>query len=386
MTKLWSFYLPQFHAIPENDVWWGEGFTEWSNVKTAAPQFFDHYQPHIPTGTSPENYYDLRDPEVMVRQSILARRYGIHGFVFYHYWFSGKRLLETPVNTLLKNRDVTMPFCLCWANESWSRRWDGFDSDVLMPQSYSAEDDERHIRYLMPIFKDRRYFKHQGRPVFIIYRSEQLPDPERTTQIWRREARKAGFDDLYLLRVEGFQGDFDPLQHGFNAAVEFAPDWRCLQRRVYLDSGNRWLDKDEDGALGTIDNRVFLYDDVVKAMLAKKKSPYKRYYGVFPAWDNCARRQKLGGGTIIHASCPAAYQHFLEAVIEKTRCEFQEDDRLIFINAWNEWGEGCHLEPDKKYGYEYLRATRDALRKFGEHGSLASLLVEKLKGLRRRFS
>ena len=374
MTKLWSFYLPQFHPIPENNAWWGEGFTEWSNVKTAKPQFLKHYQPHRPIAGGYENYYDLRDPQVMVRQSILARRFGIHGFVFYHYWFSGKRLLETPVNSLLGNRDFTMPFCLCWANEAWSRRWDGLDSDVLMPQNYSLEDDERHIRSLLPIFKDKRYFKHQGRPVFIVYRSEQLPDPERTVEIWRHEVKKAGFDDLYLIRVEGFQGNFDPLEHGFNAALEFAPDWRCLQRRVYLD-GDRWLEQVEgrEPEPGTVDNRVFLYDDVVKAMLAKEKPLYTRYRGVFPAWDNCARRQKLGGGTIIHAGSPAKYQRFLEAVIEKTRAEFQEEDRLIFINAWNEWGEGCHLEPDKKYGYKYLRATRSALRKFGEHGFSATL-------------
>ncbi|MCK5784333.1 MAG: glycoside hydrolase family 99-like domain-containing protein, partial [Desulfobacterales bacterium] len=368
MTKLWSFYLPQFHPIPENNAWWGEGFTEWSNVKTAKPQFLKHYQPHRPIGGGYKDYYDLRDPQVMVRQSLLARRFGIHGFVFYHYWFSGKRLLEAPVNSLLGNSDFTMPFCLCWANEGWSRRWDGLDSDVLMPQTYSREDDEKHIRSLLPIFKDKRYFKHRGRPVFIVYRSEQLPDPERTVEIWRHEVRKAGFDDLYLIRVEGFQGDFDPLQHGFDAAIEFAPDWRCLQRRVSLNTDNRWLEESASWVPGTVDNRVFLYDDVVKAMLSKEKPLYTRYRGVFPAWDNCARRQKLGGGTIIHASSPAKYQHFLETVIEKTRAEFQDEDRLIFINAWNEWGEGCHLEPDKKYGDKYLRATRSALRKFGEHG------------------
>ena len=359
LTKFWSFYLPQFHPISENDAWWGAGFTEWSNVKTAAPQFLDHYQPHFPTGTGYENYYDLRDPEVMVRQSILARHYGIHGFVFYHYWFSGKRLLETPVTSLLRNRDFTMPFCLCWANESWTRRWDGLDSDVLMPQSYSAKDDERHIRFLLPVFKDRRYFKHRGRPVFMVYRSEQFPDPERTVQIWRHEARKAGFDDLYLLRVEGFQGDLDPLQHGFDAAVEFAPDWRCLTRRVYLDRDGRWSEEQEGALPGTVKNRVFLYDDVVQAMLAKKSPGYKRYSGVFPAWDNTARRQQYEA-TIIHNATPESYQRFLEKVVARTRREFDEDDRLIFINAWNEWGEGCHLEPDRRNGTSFLEASRRA--------------------------
>ncbi len=373
MTKLWSFYLPQFHPIPENDAWWGKGFTEWSHVKTAQPQFFNHYQPQRPISDDYKGYYDLRDPEVLVRQARLARRYGIYGFVFYHYWFSGKRLLETPVNLLLANRRFTMPFCLCWANESWSRRWDGLDSDVLQPQSYSFADDKQHIRSLLPVFKDSRYFKHQGRPVFIVYRSEELPDPERTVQIWRQEVKKAGFVDLYLIRVEGFQGDFAPAEHGFDAALEFAPDWRCLQRRVYLDGDNCWSERPEEGAPGTVENRVFLYDDLVKAMLAKEKAPYIRYRGVFPGWDNYARRQKLGGGTIIHGGDPDQYQHFLEAVIAGTRAEFQEEDRLVFINAWNEWGEGCHLEPDEKYGYQYLCATRRALRKFSKPRFMATL-------------
>ncbi len=376
MTKLWSFYLPQFHPIPENNIWWGEGFTEWSNVRTVKPQFLKHYQPHRPISDSYAGYYDLRDPQVLVRQALLARRFGIHGFVFYHYWFSGKRLLETPVNALLENSNFTMPFCLCWANEGWSRRWDGLDQDLLMPQSYSEEDDVEQIRYLLPIFKDKRYFKHQGRPVFIVYRSEQLPDPQRTVARWRHEARKAGFEDLYLIRVEGFQADFDPSQHGFDAAIEFAPDWRCLQRRVYLNSDNSWSENAESVNTGTVDNRVFLYDDVVKAMLAKENAPYVRYNGVFPAWDNFARRQKLGGGTIIHASTPDKYQIFLKTVIKNTRAHFPEEDRLIFINAWNEWGEGCHLEPDQKNGYKYLRATRGALRKSGEYG-----LVDTLRSL-----
>ncbi len=373
MTKLWSFYLPQFHPIPENDAWWGKGFTEWSNVKTAQPQFFNHYQPQRPITDDYAAYYDLRDPEVLVRQSRLARHYGIYGFVFYHYWFSGKRLLETPVNLLLANRRFTMPFCLCWANESWSRRWDGLDRDVLQPQNYSFSDDERHIHSLLPVFKDRRYFKHRGRPVFIVYRSEELPDPERTVQIWRHEVKKAGFADLYLIRVEGFQSNLEPAAHGFDAALEFAPDWRCLQRRVYLDGDNRWSERPENGVPGTVENRVFLYKDLVKAMLAKEKMPYIRYRGVFPAWDNYARRQKLGGGTIIQGADPDQYQQFLEAVIAKARAEFQEEDRLIFINAWNEWGEGCHLEPDEKYGYQYLRATRNALQKSSKPRFLATL-------------
>ena len=357
MTQLWAFYLPQFHPIVENDVWWGKGFTEWSNVRTAEAQFAGHQQPKTPLNA---NYYDLGDGKVMVQQAALARRYGIHGFVFYHYWFQGKRLLETPVKSILENRRFSMPFCFCWANESWTRRWDGMESDILIRQTYSPEDDLQHIRKLLPIFKDERYFKHQGRPVLVVYRSEELPDAGQTAALWRAEVKKAGFPDLYLLRVEGITAEINPLIHGFDAAVEFAPDWRCLTRRVYLDQQGCWS-PEQDGALsGTVKNRVFLYEDVVQAMLAKKRPDYKRYYGVFPAWDNTARRQQHSA-TIIHNATPEGYQHFLEQVVARTRKEFDEDDRLIFVNAWNEWGEGCHLEPDSRYGTGFLEASRRAM-------------------------
>ncbi len=359
MTQLWSFYLPQFHPIPENDQWWGRGFTEWTNVKTARPQFPGHYQPHEPD--SGLGYYDLRDPEIMVRQASLAQKYGICGFVFYHYWFKGKRLLEKPVASMLENKRFKMPFCLCWANENWSRRWDGFDDDVIMRQTYSAEDDLNHIRELITCFKDERYFKHRGRPVLLVYRSEDLPDPVQTAELWRREVRKAGFKDIYLLRVEGITADIDPVQHGFDAAVEFAPDWRCLTRQVYIDEYGHWREDDCGAEPGSISNRVFLYEDIVRAMLAKAEPAYKRYRCVFPSWDNSARRQKLSS-TIVYGSNPERYRRFLMEAVRRTRKKFVADDRLIFINAWNEWGEGCHLEPDLHDGFGFLQATRDALQ------------------------
>ena len=358
MTKLFSFYLPQFHPIPENDRWWGKGFTEWSNVKTAKPQFTGHYQPHKPD--SDFGYYDLGDPEVMVRQSALAQKHGIYGFVFYHYWFKGKRLLEKPVASILENKRFKMPFCLCWANENWSRRWDGMDNDVLIRQTYSSNDDLIHIQELISFFKDDRYFKHRGRPVLLVYRSEDLPEPEKTVEIWRREVRKAGFPDIYLLRVEGITDALDPANHGFDAAVEFAPDWRCLTRQVYLNKQGGWCENAENAESGSVSNRVFLYQDVVCEMLAKEAPIYKRYSGVFPAWDNTARRQKLSS-TIIFGGTPEHYRNFLLEVIRRTRRRFAADDRLIFINAWNEWGEGCHLEPDHYNGSGFLEATHAAL-------------------------
>ncbi|MCK5680899.1 glycoside hydrolase family 99-like domain-containing protein, partial [bacterium] len=238
----------------------------------------------------------------------------------------------------------------------------GIEDDVLLQQSYSVADDLAHIRELISVFKDERYFKHNGRPVLLVYRSEELPDPKATARMWRREVQKAGFDDIYLLRVEGIFADIDPTEHGFDAAIEFAPDWRCLRRRVYLDEAGCWSDLATGGHVGTTNNRIFLYEDVVNAMLAKEQPDYKRYPGVFPAWDNSARRQEQGA-TIIHAATPATYQYFLEQVVERTRKNFVEDDQLIFINAWNEWGEGCHLEADLCHGAAFLESTYHVLNR-----------------------
>jgi|GEM_PF-4911042 len=361
MTKLMAFYLPQFHRIPENDLWWGEGFTEWSNVRAGRPQFAGHRQPKIPLG---ENYYDLSRPHVLCEQAELARRYGIHGFVFYHYWFKGKRLLEGPLQTVLENQSFTLPFCLCWANENWSRRWDGLENDVLIEQQYSCEDDLEHIRALLPVLKDSRYYRHLGRPVVLVYRSEALPNAAGTAALWREEAKHAGLPGLYLLRVEGFLAGVDPAQHGFDAAVEFAPDWRCLTKRHYLGADGQWrlpLSPTFSPVAGTLENQVFMYDDVVRAMLAKEPPTYQRYPGVFPAWDNHARRRKDAGATIIHDSSPEKYERFLTEVISRAE-RLAPAERLVFINAWNEWGEGCYLEADQEYGHAYLAATAAALK------------------------
>ena len=355
--KCWAFYLPQFHPIPENDVWWGKDFTEWDNVRAARPLFPGHFQPRHPRGSGYPDYYDLRDPAVLVRQAELARRYGIFGFVFYHYWFSGRRLLETPLAGVLDEPAFDFPFMLCWANESWTRRWDGLDQDVLLRQEYSAADDEYHIRSLLPVFRDPRYYKSEGRPVFMVYRSEELPDPVKTVQVWRRVVREAGFPDLCLLRVEGFATGFDPAQHGFDAAVEFAPDWRCLGRRVYLDKAGNWRENEDRAHPGTVANRVFRYDEVVANMLAKPEPGYPRYPGVFPDWDNSARRRQ-GGATIIQGATPEAFGNFLEQAAATACRRFPVSGRHLFLNAWNEWGEGCHLEPDLDLGRARLEQVR----------------------------
>lgn len=222
-AKLIAFYLPQYHPIPENSAWWGTGFTEWKNVSKALPLFKGHYQPHLPADLG---FYDLRLPEARIAQADLAREYGIHGFCYYHYWFNGRRILERPFNEVLASGSPDFPFCLCWANENWTRTWDGGSADILLQQDYSDEDDRNHIRSLLPALADSRYIRVDGKPLILIYRTELLPNPERTSDIWRSESYTAGIGELYLARVESFTSGIEPASIGFDAAVEFAPDWR----------------------------------------------------------------------------------------------------------------------------------------------------------------
>jgi O-antigen biosynthesis protein len=222
MTQLLAIYLPHFHPIPENDAWWGQGFTEWTNVAKARPLFPGDYQPHLPADLG---FYDLRVPEVRQAQADLARAYGIHGFCYYHYWFNGRLLLERPLREVLESGEPDFPFCICWANENWTRAWNGADKDILMRQEYSLEDDRAHIRWLLPYLKNPRYIKVRGQPVLSIYRAGLLPDLPRTVDIWREEAQRAGLPGLYLMRMESnFRSEPRDLDGtGLDAVAEFQP-------------------------------------------------------------------------------------------------------------------------------------------------------------------
>lgn len=225
--KLLAFHLPQYHPILENDEWWGPGFTEWRNVAQAKPLFAGHYQPHYPADLG---YYDLRLPEVRQKQADLARLYGIHGFCYYHYWFTGKQLLERPVAEILSSGKPNFPFCLCWANENWTRRWDGQDQEVLIAQHYSPADDLVHIQVLLPYFHYPRYIRIQNKPLFLVYRSSALPDPRATITLWRQQAKASGLEGLYVVKVESFPTERQrrPELDGFDAALDFQPDWGSL--------------------------------------------------------------------------------------------------------------------------------------------------------------
>ena len=362
-----AFYLPQFHPIPENDVWWGKGFTDWTNVARAKPAFKGHYQPHLPADLG---FYDLRLPEARQAQADLAREYGIHGFCYYHYWFKGRRLLERPFNEVLNSGKPDFPFCLCWANESWTRLWDGQEQEILMAQNYNEEDDLNHIRWLAGAFRDPRYIRVHGRPLFLVYRLSRLPDPERTVEIWRNEARRLGVGDIFICNVESFAADHGLApQYNLDGAVEFAPDHKEIPLRQEANKlTHRLSRRPRIQRVATVlglaqpwlcTHGVYSYAELMNNMLAKPNPPYLRFPCVMPAWDNAARRQL--GATIFHGSTPDLYQQWLAAAAQKAK-SVNKDEPIVFINAWNEWAEGNHLEPCQKWGHAYLQATRNALK------------------------
>jgi lipopolysaccharide biosynthesis protein len=351
-----AFYLPQYHPIPENDEWWGKGFTEWRNVTKARPQFPGHYQPHFPADFG---FYDLRLPEVREAQAELARQYGIHGFCYYHYWFNGRRILERPFNEVLESGKPDLPFCLCWANENWTRVWDGGEKNVLLGQDYSHEDDLAHIESLIPVFRDPRYIRIDGRPLFLVYRTEMMPNPKRTAEIWRETAVKSGVGDIYLVRVESFVTGIDPASIGFDAAVEFAPDGNYMGGYKYHSGLPGMLSRMGIIPRAFVENRVLSYRKLAMGMMTRPEPSFKRFRCVTPMWDNSARRKK--DARIVIDSTPALYENWLKTISAKTRVRLQGEERFVFINAWNEWAEGNHLEPDLKWGHSYLEATSQAL-------------------------
>ena len=348
--KLIAFYLPQFHPIPENDEWWGKGFTEWTHVSKATPQFIGHYQPRLPGELG---FYDLRLPEIQKRQVELAKKYGIFGFCFHYYWFRGKRLLDLPLKQFREDPDLDFPFCLCWANENWTRRWDGLDQEVLIAQAHSPEDDLAFIKSMEPAFRDRRYIRVNGRPLLIVYRPSLFPEPRETAQRWRDYCVKNNLGGLYLVAVQAF-GTEDPRLLGFDAAVEFPPH-KLADGAPVLNSQMEIVNPDYQGV---ICDYAYLVESAKKTF----RSDFTLFRGVCPSWDNDAR--KPGSGITYQNSTPALYQEWLTEACRFAANESDSDKRLAFINAWNEWSEGAYLEPDRRYGYAYLQATANALREF----------------------
>ena len=346
-ARLIAFYLPQFHTIPENDEWWGEGFTEWTNVRPAKPVFPGHYQPHEPL---PElGYYDLTEIKAQQTQIELAKLYGVGGFCFYWYWFGGKRLLEKPVENWLNNKQLDFPFCICWANENWTRRWDGKNTDVLMGQNHSPEDDLGFIAELAPYLRDPRYIRIDGKPLVLVYRPSLLPDPMATSVRWRKWCRENGVGEIYLAYTQSFEMA-DPKTYGFDAAIEFPPN---NASPTVLTDRVKDLDPEFNGI-------IYDWNSYVDRSRNYPQPNYRLIRSVCPGWDNTPRRKK--GGAIFLNNTPEEYATWLGNAVTRTLADAPTpDERIIFCNAWNEWAEGAYLEPDTRFGYAWLETTRDAL-------------------------
>ena len=380
LIKLISFYLPQYHTIEENNRWWGKGFTEWTNVKKAKSQFAGH-QIHKPSESI--GYYDLRESNIKQKQADLAAQYGIYGFCYYYYWFAGKKLLETPLQQILKTGKPDFPFCVCWANENWTRRWDGLDEEVLIAQDHRDDNDVAFIEDLIPILKDERYIKIDGKPLLVIYRTGLFPDIKKSAGIWRKVAKSNGLKGLYLVRVEGIEEGLEPSEIDFDAAIEFAPDWRQLGEPV---NNRKFLYEDTIKDSSIYQKKtptVADYDQVIERIISRDVPNYKYFRGVFPSWDNSPRRGKVG--TIFFGSSPDKFCYFLKEQIKNTidnkLLKFTE--KIIFINAWNEWGEGCHLEPDTIYGTAWLEAVKSALDQRNDSNSKVD--KQRLRELRQLY-
>jgi lipopolysaccharide biosynthesis protein len=335
-ARIITFYLPQFYPTPENDQWWGNGFTEWTNVARARPLFEGHYQPHVPANIG---FYDLRVPEVREAQAELARKHSIEGFCFWHYWFQGKRLLQRPVDEILASGKPDFPFCLSWANETWQRRWHGTgnEHETLQVQSYSPEDDIDHARWLIRAFSDPRYMRIGGRPIMLVYRPKDLPDPKRTVETFRSECARQGAPQPFLIGLNSHV-DMDFRDIGFDGTLDFEPQFGALSGPT------------EPGL------KIYDYSQARQRMRNRKKS-FPVYPCIFARWDNTPRRGK--NGIVFVNSTPEAFGSGLQEIIDSVM-DKPFDERLVFVNAWNEWAEGNHLEPDLKYGLRYLEAVKGA--------------------------
>ena len=377
-----AFYLPQFHAIPENDEWWGEGFTEWVNVRRAQPQHAGHLHPRL---TGPLGEYDLTDKTIMREQSRLAREHGIDAFCMYFYWFSGRRLLETPVEAWRED-DELLPYCLSWANESWTRRWDGKEKEVLMPQNYEPGYAEDVFDAMFAHFKAPHYLRHDGKPIVVIHRADVVPNARAMVEIWRERAVAAGLSGIYVVAAETTPG-LDPSAFGMDGVVEFPPVGANTFATAYL--------RPLAGVRRNFRGRLMSYERLATSFERRPQPPFTRHRGVAPGWDNTARRQSAA--TIYVGSTPERYANWLQ---NARRSEHRErgDDGMVFINAWNEWAEGAYLEPDAHHGAAYLEATRGtvapietrrpqhrAVWSAGHLRSLALALAGSLLAIVRRF-
>ena len=354
--KVLAFYLPQFHRIPENDAWWGEGFTEWSNTSKAQPAFKGHYQPREPHEDL--DYYRLDTMETFVKtmekQAAIAKQHGIHGFCFYYYWFSGKRLLEKPIDMLLKKPEIDIKFCLCWANENWTRTWDGQNRHVLMEQDYSKNDPSDFVKDIKPYLEDSRYIRIEGKPVIVVYNPSTIPNRMKVFDEWRKVAKELGIGEIFIWICETAGNSVTSLKltAHVDGGIEFPPhgcgEVATFMHVLPLDVGH-----------------VFDYTSIALIKTSEMESSvldenhYPVYRTPMMAWDNAARRKE--GFKAFYKYSLRSFYDWCCSVVEYTNRNFSSERRFMFINAWNEWAEGTYLEPDMKYGYANINTLSKAL-------------------------
>lgn len=357
-TKIMAFYLPQFHSIPENDIWWGKGFTDWTNVRRGFAYTNGQEQPRVPLN---DNYYDLSKVDTLKWQAGLMKEYSIYGLCFYHYWFDGKLLLERPAELLLANKNIDMKFCFSWANEPWARTWDGKNDSLLMPQKYGEESDwKRHFEYLLPFFKDNRYIKEDNCPMFLIYRSSNIQKCKEMMNCWIAMAKDAGFAGIHF--VETLRGkDCEYRDLPYKAKVEFEPsrtnfqisalelNYRRIKRRV-LSFINHFF------KTSLPLNSPWTFNKIATKSV-ELLSPVGTYAGAFVGWDNTARKGLAS--TVIFSPTKEEFRDYLRKKIDITKNIYHTD--YVFINAWNEWAEGTYLEPDEVHKYEYLEVIKELI-------------------------
>ena len=347
-VNIFAYYLTQFHPNEQNDKWWGKGVTEWNNVFRAVPQYQDHRQPKLPGELGA---YDLRLKDNMLRQVELAKNSGIHAFAFYYYWFSGERLLEKPLNLFLDNQDIDINFIICWANESWTKRFDGTNTDILMEHKSDFDINVTFIDDVIEILQDKRYARISAAPIIQIYKPQNLDKTKELINVWREKAKSLGINKLHLMAVVfGDSMSVNWKEYGFDSQSEFQPG--SLMTKGGVNKLNNALTIINKKFSGTI----YDYEAVV---LDAMKQEITNYPAVMPAWDNTARRDN--SGLIFHGSTPDLYKCWLKDSCEKLIKNESLEHNIIFINAWNEWGEGAYLEPDKEFGYAYLNKTAEVM-------------------------
>lgn len=356
--RLMAFYLPQFHPVEINNNIWGKGFTEWTNVTSGVPRFIGHQQPILPSDLG---FYDLRNENTIKEQIDLAKKYGIYGFCFYYYWFSGNRILERPLQSFLNHQEWDFSFTICWANENWTKRWDGRDDEVIIAQEYRKTDPLDFIKDVAPILNDPRYVQEEGKPILLVYRASELKEPNKYVQVWRDYFRKKYKKELQLVSVLSFD-DKDPSKYGFDAALDFAPlttffkhDIFPSSRLPFLNVNNRLLDQNFQGT-------VMDYRSIALNPKLHETFNFPTYKSTMPSWDNDSR--KKGKGFVFYGSNPDIYATWLNRTI---RLEQNKIKPLIFINAWNEWAEGTMLEPSQHLGHAVLKRTVEVLSMYSNN-------------------